>query len=252
MFRIRITFTTLLFFFLFTGAKTSSDKTYTVYINYPDYSVRADVLQEPVKIHPKQDRFYYWYSNNDIKKTQGAFDGKLLHGEYKSFYRNMNLKELGRFSRGQKEGEWQSWFENGRIKERIHYKNGEQNGYDETYDPGGRMIARSDYRNGVLHGKTILYGDQKDSVIIYKNGQPLPPKIKKEKLKKSNADSVQRHSEKTRARVQDTTVQTPKSRKKPDLFMHKKDSVSSSPKTKSDTARKKKIAVPGKNGLKQK
>lgn len=252
MFRIRIAFITLLFFFLFTAARNPSDKTYTVYINYPDYSVRADVLQEPGKIHLKQDRFYYWYSNNDIKKTQGAFDGKLLHGEYKSFYRNMNLKEQGRFSRGQKEGEWQSWFENGRIKERIHYRNGEQNGYDETYDSNGKIAARSDYRNGILHGKTILYGDQKDSVVIYKRGQPIPPKIKQEKVKKSNADSAQRHSEKKRARVQDTTMKTSKSRKKPDLFIHKKDSVSSPPKTRSDSTRKNKIAVPGKTDLKQK
>src|ERR1041385_2738163 len=86
--------------FFISGSKDFSEeqsKTYIVYINYRDYSVHASVLFDNGKVHPKIGYTYYWYSDNDIKATDGGFDGKLLHGEYKSFYLDKNLKEQGNF-----------------------------------------------------------------------------------------------------------------------------------------------------------
>lgn len=201
----------LLFFLLVSFRATDSpekEKTYTVYINYPEYSVRASVMRENKSVHPKQFRTYYWYANNDIKTTDGGFDGKLLHGEYKSFYRDLNLKEQGRFVNGLKEGNWITWFRNGKIQEILHFKNGLINGYSETFDEAGKLIRKSDYRNGILHGKTIIYlNSTKDSTIIYRNGEPKLRVDKKDVKTKTTSHKEQS----TVKQGKDTTVNKTKS-----------------------------------------
>lgn len=233
-------------FFLFiltvsfrTAVSPEKERTYLVYINYPDYSVRANVLRENKKIDPKPARTYYWYSNNDIKKTDGGFDGRLLHGEYKSFYRDMNLKEQGSFVNGLKEGNWITWFHNGKIQERLHYKKGLLNGYYEHYNEDGKMIRKSDYRDGVLHGKTISYSNSvKDSTILYRNGEP---KHKTEKEKKKT-DTSQKNEQVKIKQVKDTAQK--KSKSIPDQKKSKNLEKKKTVKDTAQTKRKTKISKP--------
>lgn len=130
MLRIFIITTCILIAGIFLQSKDVPGKsnTFTVYINYEEYAVRANVLYEAHKVKTKMGHFYYWYSNNDIKKTDGSFDGKLLHGEYKSFFRNMNLREEGKFNYGLKDGTWKSWYMDGNIHEVSNYKKGKTHG----------------------------------------------------------------------------------------------------------------------------
>jgi antitoxin component YwqK of YwqJK toxin-antitoxin module len=94
--------------------KEFQDKTYTVYLNYPAYSVRASVLHHNGKVKPREGYTYFWFGSNAIHETQGGFDGKLLHGEYKAFFLDNQLKEWGSFSNGLKTGEWKYWHTNGK------------------------------------------------------------------------------------------------------------------------------------------
>lgn len=161
----------ILVFLLFAfrpGDSSEKEKTYTVYINYPAYSVRADVLRENGKTKAKPEYTYYWYTNNDIKTTDGGFDGKLLHGNYKSFYRDMNLREQGKFCRGLKEGEWISWFAGGKIHELTSYSKGLKDGTELIYNERGELVSKKKYRKGLLHGKCS--GGKSDSAFIYRNG----------------------------------------------------------------------------------
>ena len=196
-------------------------KTYTVYINYPDYSVRANVLSVSEKIRAKDGHTYYWYANNDIKHTDGGFDGKLLHGEYKSFYPDLNLKEQGNFCRGLKTGEWTSWFPDGRVHTKTHYKNGLQEGRCEAYNEKGQLMLTEIYKRGKRNGKTIIYKDQKaDSIIIFKKDRPLPPPSPKPSRvnKKATVDTLKNDGSKIQQRQsQDTAPQQRKSR----LFVKK-------------------------------
>jgi hypothetical protein len=186
-------------------------KTYMVYINYPDYSVHANVLFDSEKIHAKIGYTYYWYTDNDIKQTDGGFDGKLLHGEYKSFYLNKNLKEQGIFCRGLKEGEWKTWFANGKIHEIIHFKNSLEHGSYEVYDEVGNMVSKSNFKNGVQDGKVISYQKGKvDTIIIYKKGQVVMPKSSKHIDKDKNKSIPKKKSDKPN-KAQDTVAKTPKS-----------------------------------------
>jgi hypothetical protein len=186
--------------------------TYTVYINFENYSVRANVLYNAKKVKAKMGRVYYWYANNDIKNTDGSFDGKLLHGEYKSFFRNMDLREQGNFNYGLKEGEWKTWFKGGKIYEITNYEKGKEQGTQQLYNEQGELVSKSHYKNGAREGKTVTYKNGKDdSIFIYKNGQIQLPEVSKSRIKKNKKDSVETGVKKS-VRDKDTIAGEPKSR----------------------------------------
>lgn len=171
--------------------------TFPVYINYPDSSQKACVLNTQGKIKPKQDAFYYWYGNNSIHITEGGFSGKLLHGNYTAYYPNHNLKSQGCFDHGLKSGKWITWYPSGRIHEIIYYSHGLAHGTNEVYDAEGNIAKRIYFRNGVKHGKTTYYTEGKvDSIVCYKRGMVVPIKDcqdsvnRKSILKRKRSDSV--------------------------------------------------------------
>jgi hypothetical protein len=197
-----------------TNGKSEKSATYTVYINFENYSVRADVLHDASKVKAKTGRMYYWYVNNDIKKTDGSFDGRLLHGEYKSFFRDMNLKEQGNFKYGLKEGEWKTWYSDGKMREIAIYNNGKEQGIQELYDAEGNIVSKTNYKNGVRHGKMIVYEKNKiDTVIIYRNGEPQLPaksKVKSKPVKEKQNDSAKAKVKRANE-PKDTIAKRPKS-----------------------------------------
>jgi len=190
-----------------------NSKTYTVYVNCEDCSIHADVLFESANIHPKIGYTYYWYTDNEIKNTDGGFDGKLLHGEYKSFYLNKNLKEEGMFLYGLKDGIWKTWFPNGKIHEIVHYKKSRMHGDCEEYDENGNMVSKSNFKNGVLNGKMISYKKGNvDTVMVYKKGEAVPAKSSKHIDRSNNKKkSTVNNDPKNSSGVQDSVAKTPKS-----------------------------------------
>lgn len=162
--------------------KDFQDKTYTVYLNFPEYSVRASVLHHNGKQKPKKQYTYYWLALNTIQHTQGGFDGKLLHGEYKAFYLTNALKEQGNFRNGLKTGVWKLWYPNGVMAEETEYENGFRHGDSKMYDAQGRMTTYAHYRHDVLHGSftKFTYGDSLNKRrTMYKHGEEVLPKTKK-------------------------------------------------------------------------
>lgn len=118
---------------------------------------------------------YYWFSNGQIRSTQGGYSGKLIHGLYSDYYLNNQLKEQGYFNMGLKDGEWKSWSEEGGLKTRVNYKNGQTNGTFYKYDTSGKLIEEGYYTNGKINGKLKKYITP-DSVKIerYKDGIVQP------------------------------------------------------------------------------
>jgi hypothetical protein len=219
--------------------------TYTVYINFKDYTVRANLLYDAGKVKAKNGHVYYWYINNDIKKTDGSFDGKLLHGEYKSFFLDMNLKEQGVFNYGLKEGIWKSWFANGKIHEISMYKNGLEHGVHELYNEDGNLLAKTEFKNGVQNGKSIFYKNEKiDTLITFKDGKPKPARQAKthQKFKKNETKDSAKTNKVDRKKTQDTVANTPKSSFKIKNIFNKKEKAAQKP-----VAKKEKKIPPGKD-----
>jgi len=152
---------------------------YTVYINYPAYSIKTTVSNSNERIKTKESLTYYWYSSNKIMQTKGDYEGKIVDGPYISFYLSNNLKEKGEFKKGLKNGKWISWYEDGKINEITNWKNGERSGEYKKYNQDETLNLIAHYRHDQLNGKQISYKDNKpDSVKTFKNGTEVIVKQK--------------------------------------------------------------------------
>lgn len=207
------------------NAQASKDKkdTYQVYLNYPDQSIKANVLAEPASISPEVDRTYYWYAFNKIMLTKGGFDGKLLHGNYAAFYLNSNLREKGTFRKGLKQGKWITWYENGSIKDITYYKNGARTGVYRSFDPEGNPVLEARFRNDELHGTMKTYENGKLlSTKKYRNNEEVikrPKEVKEKKARAGKSETVP-----TKEGVNTVTPQEPAKEKRSFFSKKKKNS----------------------------
>lgn len=88
------------------------------------YSFLTTKPEQPIKTRP--DKLYYWFNKDTIMTTIGGYAGRLLDGEYKVFYPNKTLKEMGNFRLGLKTGIWKIWYPNGNLASMTQWKDGEK------------------------------------------------------------------------------------------------------------------------------
>ena len=154
-------------------------KSSTVYLNYPDYSIKTGIFPGNKKISTKENLTYYWYASNKIMETKGGYDGKILNGSFTSFYLSNNLKEKGSFKNGLKNGTWIAWYENGKIKEIITWKKGVKTGCYKNYDSNGNLLSETVYKNDRLNGLYTKYAEGKIvSNRKYSNGEEITMELK--------------------------------------------------------------------------
>lgn len=218
-------------------AQMKPAKRYAITVNYPDYTIKTNVLNSNKKIKAKANLIYYWYSANKIMETQGGFDGKILDGSFTSFYLSNNLKERGSFRKGLKHGEWLTWFEDGRIHEVRVWKNGVLYGECKTYNEKGELIKLWHVKNNQLHGYEAIYENGKlITDHCYKKGKLLPEK--EEKLCVSGKiKSIFNKSEKPEKKKDTKTEEKTKKEegsKKTKTKMSKKEKSTTTEKPKSD------------------
>lgn len=168
-------------------------KQQNITINDDNGIVKAQILTKKMEIKVKPEKVYVWFSQQKLIETKGGYDGKLLHGSYRSFYLNNQLKEQGEMKYGCKNKKWNYWYENGNIRESITWRSGVKNGDYTLYNDLGKLVAKGNFKNDKLDGKFYTYGP--DGKVLqkkkYKNGNekvdtPKTPKIEatKENQKK--------------------------------------------------------------------
>jgi hypothetical protein len=119
---------------------TGKQKRYFIYLNDVEkkVSIKATVLNKAIPVKADPGATYYWYSMNKILGTQGGYEGKLLDGQYDSFYYNNNLKEQGFYKKGLPNGAWKKWDSTGTLSEitlwHRGYKEGKQTMYGWSKD----------------------------------------------------------------------------------------------------------------------
>lgn len=163
-------------------------KAFNITVNYPDYTVKTQMLKEPKQFKPDVDLTYHWYTSQKIMETKGGYDGKLLHGTYRSFYLNDQLFESGEFKYGVKSGEWKNWYPDGKLKEITNWKKGRKNGSYMLYSDYGKLMAKGTFKDDLLTGTFTTYDNNGNltSKRKYKKGREIikTEKVKKEKTKK--------------------------------------------------------------------
>jgi antitoxin component YwqK of YwqJK toxin-antitoxin module len=176
-----------------TGLLGQKNKTHWVYLSSEGCQLKAEVLNQQNKMKLNKNYFYTWYSNNKIIVTQGGSDGKFLHGNYKSFYSNNNLKESSYYRFGMKSGKSVYWGEDGKVTEITFWKNGQKNGKSNLYDNHGDLIKTSYFRYDKLNGTEKIISDGKViSKKKFKNGKEVLQNPKK--LKETNTLTTTKHN----------------------------------------------------------
>lgn len=177
--------------------------------------------------HHQPDKIYYWYKAQRVLGTQGGSSGQLLHGLFESFYGNKQLCEKGTYCKGLKDGEWNHWRTDGTLISKEHWSNGRQHGtqlyYDEqgeiykttiirgkkattnsgdslieisgnnhqvtVFDSLGRKLSVARYKKELLHGKQETFNGDEKTVTVYKEGELVPAKEKKQKQEQNVNES---------------------------------------------------------------
>jgi hypothetical protein len=156
-----------------------------VVLNFIEYVVYVDVLTTEKKIKPNDELYYFWFKGDNIKRTRGGFEGKLLHGEYIEFYANKDLKEKGNFIYGLKTGEWKKWYPEGQLECIIRWRNGTMKGKFIQFDLNGDVCMKGYYKDNKLNGKIITYSSE-GSVLRYEkysDGKLITGKQKSNKIR---------------------------------------------------------------------
>jgi hypothetical protein len=158
--------------------KVNPDQIQAVTIQDDTSVVRMHAFLEESDIKHSFNLHYYTYYRERIIVTQGSHLGRLLHGKFQRFSKDMVLLEEGEFEYGLQVEQWKHWRE-GQLYQIAEYKEGQLHGDFEQYDNEGNLHVKSAYKKGELHGETEIYeqgtlsGTEK-----YRNGELVPVKEK--------------------------------------------------------------------------
>lgn len=160
-----------LFLFICTKAQYYNGR---VRIDSADKSYVFQISDDPTITYI--NTFYYWFKSGRIHQTQGAYYGKLLHGDYKVIDADRRLLEKGQFKKGIKMGRWLTWHNNGRIKSKLKPRIFGSGFNLKEYDSFGNIAKKGYLKNGLFTGKEFSYINDSLRVTYFKNGLQLDHK----------------------------------------------------------------------------
>lgn len=118
--------------------------------------------------------FYYWFKSGHIHKTEGSYDGKLLHGKYQATDMKKRLVEEGSFHKGVKTGLWRTWHENGHLRTVMKPRLFSRGFYYKEYDSTGSILKFGYIHNNLFTGSSLELAGDTTRHVKYKNGVLIP------------------------------------------------------------------------------
>lgn len=122
--------------------------TRSIVLNYPDSTLKFEILNTDKSIKFDDNLVYYWYSTDKINTNRGGIGGKPLHGIYYVSSKSGSLLVQGKFDLGLKDGIWKYWYINGELKKVETWKNGKLNGSQINYSRSGKIETELQFKNG--------------------------------------------------------------------------------------------------------
>ena len=100
-------------------------KTKEVKITYSNAIELFNICLKNPPITFDEGQVYTWYTEfSNVKSTKGGCGGNLLHGNYKLYDKEGNLKEDNNYYLGVKSGEFKTWDSIGNLQEIYKYNKG--------------------------------------------------------------------------------------------------------------------------------
>lgn len=109
-------------------------------------------------------KHYYWFQSDSIRYSQGAYAGRLLHGDYRESYADKSIKITGSYKKGLQDGEWRYLDANGTLRRVANWRRGYEQGLYSLYDTSGNLTEKGHLKKGLKEGVIIVYNTQ-DSII---------------------------------------------------------------------------------------
>lgn len=128
-----------------------------------------------VNFKASPDYTYHWYGAGKILQNQGSYSGKVLHGDFSSYYPNKLLAEKGTFKNGLKSGTWLNWNTDGYLKSSFAWKNGIKNGKYVIYASEGKISEMGKMTRGYKQGKATLIDslNHQQAIQYYDHGKQI-------------------------------------------------------------------------------
>lgn len=164
--KIKLFFYTLLLSFSSPGAYSQSKDLpiFTRFTIINEDGTKHVFHADNLKYRAVSEKTYTWYSTNMLHTTMGGYSGKLLYGQFTTFFPNKSLSERGNYAFGMKDGIWKSWYENGNLKKESQWLAGIEEGPFIEYNEQGKWRKRGHFKDNRLHG--IIEEIQNDSINL--------------------------------------------------------------------------------------
>ncbi len=129
-----------------------------------------------------------YYRKNKLTISVNLKDG-YMDGEFTEFYPSGDIKEKGRYIKGQKDGTWETlksdgiikqtevfekgekiktitYYTDGKVDRERNFKNGKEHGIDKQYTWEGDLKSEKNYVNGKQVGKQTQYYSSNQSNFV--------------------------------------------------------------------------------------
>ncbi|OFX27391.1 MAG: hypothetical protein A2041_10680 [Bacteroidetes bacterium GWA2_31_9b] len=147
--------------------------TRSIVLNYPDSTIKCEILNTDKSITCDNNLVYFWYSTDKINTNRGGIGGKTLNGTYHVTSKSGSLLVQGSFKLGLKDQVWKYWYSNGELKKVETWNKGKLNGIQVNYSHSGKIQNELNFKDGLLNGKCVYHSA--DTIITreYKNGNEI-------------------------------------------------------------------------------
>lgn len=96
--------------------------------------------------------WFYYYKNGNIKSV-GKYKNNKRFGFWKYYFINKRVEQQGSFLNGKPSGDWKWYFETGNLQREEYYIDGKEEGEAFEYDEFGNVIINGFYLEGLKEGK---------------------------------------------------------------------------------------------------
>ena len=156
--------------------------------------VKEGLYEKGVKI---QETSYEYYENGNVKEIITTKDDDVLHGPYKLFYENGELKEEGVFENGgirrstkvyhengelkeegilennERIGQWRFYYYSGELENEMNFNKNKLNEFSKSYYENGNIKSEGHFSSGLYNGLWKEYHENGNLMYEgeYKNGE---------------------------------------------------------------------------------
>lgn len=157
---------------IITGKNVNKDSYYdAAVISYSFILIKKEGIYDD-----ENGKKYSYFPFSDKIESEYYLENGKLHGKFKVFYKNGNLKRVGNYTNGKENGSFKEFNEEGLLEAEYNMKNGSLEGTFTVYS-NGKKIKQLEYVNDILSGtyEGYFYNDEGVFFLIergmYKNGE---------------------------------------------------------------------------------